>query len=238
MSSDYLRANSDYWSQGVYDNENVESYVFRIYGRVLKHQFGFDGCNNEKVLEFGCGSGGAAKFFDSKGFDVFGVDQSPIDITRCQQRLPHISAQFKKIDPKPAKSDDWFGGKMFDIIVSFQTLYYLGNADLKIRLHSLNEMLAPGGIFIATMMHKSSWYFQMSSKATDGLRFVKFNRQQDDGREGLTYNDHYINFVEDESDLKKKFNIFKPVHTSGFYDGVYRDDQGSEKHLVFIGQKK
>ncbi len=28
--SKYLKANSDYWSQAVYDNPNPESYVFRM----------------------------------------------------------------------------------------------------------------------------------------------------------------------------------------------------------------
>ena len=65
---DYLKANCDYWSQGIYDNPNPESYVFRIYGRILNYQFGLDGSGGESILDFGCGSGGNAKFFHSKGF--------------------------------------------------------------------------------------------------------------------------------------------------------------------------
>ena len=98
-------------------------------------------------------------------------------------------------------------------------------------------MLKPGGYFIATMMHSSSWYYDMSEPAEDGMHFVKFYRQQDDGRPGLIQNDHFINFTHSEDDLISKFNIFRPLHTKGYYDGVYRDDQGSEKHLIFIGQK-
>ena len=63
------------------------------------------------------------------------------------------------------------------------------------------------------------------------------NRVNDKNRPGLTTNDHYINFVKDEEDLKKKFHMFKPLHI-GYYDGVYRNDERSEKHLTFIGVKK
>jgi len=232
-----MKANCDYWSQGVYDNPNVETYVFRIYGRVIKYQFGLDGSGGENLLEFGCGSGGAARFFDDKGFNVFGVDQSSVDIDRCKKRMPHIADNFKVVSPLCLVDDDWFSNKKFSVIASFQTLYYLNDIDLENRLSSLLEMLEPGGLFIATMMHESSWYYGMSEPANNGLRLVKFHREQDLGRENLVTNNHYINFTKDESDLIKKFHMFRPVHTAGYYDGVYRDDQGSEKHLVFIGQK-
>jgi len=235
--SDYLEANCNYWSQGVYDNPNPESYVFRIYGRVIKHEFGLDGSGGENVLDFGCGSGGSARFFDSMGFNVFGSDQSIIDIGRCKERLPHKAEQFQVIDPQCRKDDQWFGTTRFRIITSFQTLYYLDDIDLENRLIALHNMLEEGGIFIATMMHQSSWYYDMGEPHQNGLRFVKFRRAQDIGRANLTLNDHYINFTRDEENLREKFSIFHPVHTKGYYDGVYRDDQGSEKHLVYIGQK-
>jgi SAM-dependent methyltransferase len=235
--SDYLKANSDYWGQAVYDNPNPESYVFRIYGRILSYQFGLDGHGGENILDFGCGSGGNSKFFDSKGFNVFGVDQSSIDIDRCHKRLSNKVDQFKVVNPICTEDDVWFPGTKFKIITSFQTLYYLNDIDLQRRLVSLYNMLEPGGIFVATMMHTSSWYYNMSHPSENGMRFVKFYREQDVGREDLSINDHYINFTKNEEDLIEKFKIFRPLHTKGYYDGVYRDDQGSEKHLVFIGQK-
>jgi SAM-dependent methyltransferase len=234
----YLKINSDYWGQAIYDNPNPESYVFRIYGRILKYQFGLDGSGGENILDFGCGSGGNTKFFHEKGFNTFGVDQSEIDIQRCHMRLNEKKHQFKQINPECNKTDDWFNGTKFKIITSFQTLYYLNDLDLESRLISLNNMMDDQGIFIATMMHKSSWYYPMSRPSSNGMRFVKFFREQDIGRANLTINDHYVNFTNSEEDLIEKFKIFKPLHTKGYYDGVYRDDQGSEKHLVFIGQKR
>ena len=233
----YLQANSNYWNQAVYDTPNPETYVFRIYGRVIKHEFGLDGSTHPKLLDFGCGSGGNVSFFADRGFDVHGVDQSFVDIQRIKKRIPAFSHNFKHVSPVCNSNDSWFGDTKFKLIVSFQTLYYLSNTDLQNRLISLHNMLEPGGYFIATMMHSSSWYYGMSEKADDGMRLVKFFRQQDVGRPGLSQNDHYINFTDSEQDLLEKFHLFTPLHSKGYYDGVYRDDQGSEKHLVFIGQK-
>ena len=235
--SEYLSANSKYWAQAIYDNPNPESYVFRIYGRILAHQFAMTGANREKILDFGCGSGGNLKFFDERGFDVFGVDQSSTDIARTKNRIPHRSENFKVIPPDCCETDQWFGDIKFPLVTAFQVLYYLDDIDLKKRLQALKNMMEPGGILVATMMDKSSWYYQMSTAAENGMRFVKFHRDQDIGREGLEVNDHYINFTDGSKELKAKFDLFEPIHTRGYYDGVYRDDQGSEKHLVFIGRK-
>src|SRR5436190_24196902 len=96
----YLEKNKEYYDKG-YDAENVESYVFRAYGRIFKHDFGLDGSKGEKVLDFGCGSGASLKFLKSKGFNVHGVDISEIDIRRAQSRMPDIKDHFVVIPPKP-----------------------------------------------------------------------------------------------------------------------------------------
>ena len=46
---DYLQKNYEYWQKG-YKAENVESFVFRVYGRIFKAQFGIDGSKREKSL--------------------------------------------------------------------------------------------------------------------------------------------------------------------------------------------
>ena len=85
----YLKKNSEYYEKG-YEAENIESYVFRFYGRILKHDFKMDGSKNEKILDFGCGAGSALNFFKSKGFNVHGVDISVKDINRAKTIMPDI----------------------------------------------------------------------------------------------------------------------------------------------------
>ena len=42
--SDYLDANARYWA-GAYDADHVESFIFRMYGRILKFDYGITGAN-------------------------------------------------------------------------------------------------------------------------------------------------------------------------------------------------
>src|SRR5438874_11370903 len=107
--SDYLKKNAAYWSNA-YDAPNVESFVFRFYGRILKFDYGIDGSNHERVLDFGCGRGGALNYFDKLGFDCFGVDIAANDIAAAQRQMPHIADQLMVIDPKPDERTIFFGG--------------------------------------------------------------------------------------------------------------------------------
>ena len=235
-SQKYLKFNNKYWSQGVFDAPNPETYVFRAYGRIFKFELGLDGSGKQKLLDFGCGPGGNTNFFYKKGFKVYGVDLSQIDINRCKKRMPKIKKNFKVIDPVPSLEDRFFENTKFKIVTAFQSLYYYNNVDLEVRLQNLYDIMEPNGIIYATMMHKSCWYYKMSKPYKNGLRFVRLNRKNDKTRKGLKTNDHYINFVKSNDHLKKMFHMFKPLHI-GYYDGVYRSEEGSEKHLTFIGKK-
>ena len=232
----YLTQNTTYWSLGVYDAPNPESWVFRTYGRILKHDFGLTGEKGEALLDFGCGPGGNTRFYAQKGFDVYGVDLSEIDIQRCMDRMPDIPDHFKVIDPKPSRADRFFDGVTFKIVTAIQSLYYYTDTDLQERMRSLYDQMDPGAVFMATMMGTKCWYYGMSEEAEDGLRLVKLDRPTDKDREGLRSSNHYINFKDSEEELERTFGMFKRCHI-GFYDYRYRDDEGPEFHWVYFGQK-
>jgi len=227
---DYLQANYEHWRQQRYEAENVESFVFRVYGRVFNAQFGIDGSKGEKLLDFGCGSGAALKFFHKKGFDVFGVDISEDAIQRCKDWMPEISDHFALINPQSKAEDVFFGGG-YDVVIAIQSLYYLSDSDMMIRLDSIYNQMKKGGLIYATMMGtRCDWFFENSVEHKDGLMKVNFSTTR------LNVRDRFINFTEDEEDLLNKFKMFRKVHI-GYYDAKYREDEGSDFHYTFIGIK-
>jgi cyclopropane fatty-acyl-phospholipid synthase-like methyltransferase len=225
----YLQDNYEYWQKG-YEAENVESFVFRTYGRIFIPEFGLDGSNNEKLLDFGCGSGANLNFFHQKGFDVYGVDISHIDIERCKKRMNKIASHFSIIDSQPKTEDIFFGGE-YDVVIAIQALYYFSDADFKVRMESIYKQMKKGAIIYATMMGpKCDWFYDNSVEAEDGLRKVDFSTGRVEAK------DYYVNFTENEEDLVKKFELFKPIHI-GHYEDKIRQDEGTSFHYTFIGQK-
>lgn len=224
----YLEGNLRYWQPG-YGDENVESFVFRPYGRILKAELGLDGSHGERLLDFGCGTGAAAGFFHAKGFDVYGIDLSAASIERCRARLPQIADHFAVIEPKPHADDRFFGGG-FDAVVAIQSLYYLSASDLETRLESLLQQLRPGGVILASMMGTRCWFYDHSTDAGDGLRRVEISTAR------VQVRDYFVNFTASEDELRSKFAMFEPLHV-GYYDARYREDEGSDFHYLFVGRK-
>jgi len=225
--SDYLQKNQEYYDQG-YEAENVESFLFRAYGRIFKHDFMMDGSRGEKVLDFGCGSGSSLRFLKSKGFDVYGADISVPDLELAKRRMPDIADHFMHIDPKPRLTDIFFGGS-FDLVISIQTLYFFNNTDMQVRLRSLFNMMKPGAYIYASMMGTKAYFSKYATAAEDGLSAINFSNDR------ITYRDLYVNLTKDEADLEEKFSIFKKIYI-GYYDRNYRNE-GSEFHYTFVGQK-
>lgn len=225
--SDYLETNAAYWG-GEYDAQNVESFIFRFYGRILKFDYGIDGSNHERILDFGCGQGGALRFFDKHGFDVYGVDIAKNDIAAAQRRMPHIADHFQVIDPKPDEAQLFFGGDM-DVVISIQTLDFLSNSDFDKAIRCLYNNMKPGAKIYASMNGESMYYRQHARYADDGLWHVKF----DNGR--VNY-DLYLNFVKDKDEMRQKFSLFEPVYLD-YYDSSFREE-GSEFRYTFFGVKK
>lgn len=224
----YLVKNKAYWDKG-YEAENVESFVFRPYGRIFKWQFGLSGARGERLLDFGCGAGAALGFFKGKGFDVYGVDISRTDIERCRRRMPDVADHFAVIDPKPSRRDRFFGGK-FDLVIAIQALYYYSDADMEERLLSLRDQMLPGALIYATMMGPRNYYYKHSVARGGGLREVRFSKPR------LKVSNYFVNFTRSPKDLLRKFRMFKKVHV-GYYDALYREDEGSDFHYTFVGRK-
>jgi SAM-dependent methyltransferase len=225
--SEYLQTNAKYWS-GTYTAPNVESFIFRFYGRILKFDYGIDGSNHERLLDFGCGQGGALHFFDKLGFNCHGVDIAAQDIAAAQALMPHIASQFAVIDPKPSPDRVFFGGQ-FDVVISIQTLDFLSNTDFKQAVRSLYNNLKPGGLIYASMNGWQMYYRNHATPADDGLWHVRF----DNGR--VDY-DLFLNFVRDKDEMRERFSLFKPVYLD-HYDSSFREE-GSEFRYTFFGVKE
>src|ERR1700687_1182070 len=224
--SEYLAQNARYWA-ATYDAPNVGSFVFRFYGRILKFDFGIDGSNHERLLDFGCGQGAALRYFDRLGFECCGVDIAANDIAVARQHLPHRAEHLMAIGPQPDEHKVFFGGG-FDIVISIQTLDFLSNADFDRALKCIWNNMKPGAKIYASMNGWDMYYRQHGTYVGYGLWHIKFHT------DGLNY-DLLLNFVRSKDEMRQKFSLFKPVYVD-HYDSSFREE-GSELRYTFFGIK-
>jgi SAM-dependent methyltransferase len=227
--NNYLDYNKAYWEKG-YNAVNVDHPVFRFYGRILRPEFGL-GANWERLVDFGCGQGAAVNFFHAVGFQARGVDISETDIAVAKIRYPHIAQNFSICAPDPKKNEYYGFAEDIAVITAIQSLYYFSDSDFQACMDVLYRSMRPGGVFFATMMGENSREFlDNSTEFRDGLRVVNFRNDR------LEVKNYYMSFIKDEDHLKRKFDMFKPVHI-GYYAAKFRSDEGDGFHFTFCGVK-
>jgi SAM-dependent methyltransferase len=217
------------YEQG-YGLMHPDGHIVRIYHHLLMKKLGLEG-EDKTFFDFGCGNGIHAKFFASKGFNVYGVDVVEQSIHQAQEHLPAFAKQFKCIQTnEPVQAI--FNTK-FDVIFSNQVLYFLTDSELATYCKQFDEMLSPDGIVIFTMMTSNHYFYEYrASEEIDGRYAVDVP--------GKWVTPHSINFTQDEDDLLQKFALFQKVFT-GYYDMSYFDgdiEAKSTKHFYFVGQKR
>jgi hypothetical protein len=116
-------------------------------------------------------------------------------------------------------------------VIAIQSLYYYSDADLALRMESLYASMPPGGVFYATMIGEQSKHYKNSEPYSDGLSKIGSSTP----RSGEGH--HYMNFIKDADELKKKFEMFKPAHV-GFYSDQFRSDEDISFHFTFVGTKE
>ena len=223
----YADKNAVYW-QDRYYAPNVESFIFRFYGRILRHDYGIDGSNGEKILDFGCGQGGALRFFDSYGFDCYGVDIAENDLKVARSIMPSHASNIKLISPNP-QAGIRYADDDVDIVISIQTLDFLSDSDFNIVINNIYNNMKPGAKIYASFNGWSMYYRNHATYAGDGLWHVKFNN-------GRVDYDVHLNFVKSKDALREKFSMFKPVYLD-YYDSSFREE-GSELRYTFFGIKE
>ncbi len=231
---EYLEKNNLYW-QGKYYAPNVENFIFRMYGRILKFDYGIDGSQGESVFDFGMGQGGNLNFFHQLGFNVFGVDIARNDIEIAKKIMPEKADQFKVISPQPEPELKFFPEFFnspedgFDIVISIQTFSFLSNTDSNKAIKCIYNQMKPGAKIYVSWCGENHYYKNHATPLGDGLWEVKFNN----GR--VDYDLRY-NFVKNKDDLKEKFKLFKPIYLD-HYDASFREE-GSEFRYTFFGIKE
>ena len=104
-----------------------------------------------RVIDLGCGNGvPVARELARRGFDVTGVDLSPVQVDRARALVP--GARFVCADMGEAT----FEPGSFDVAVAFYSIINLPLADQPLLIARLSRWLVPGGALLA-IVGKVAW---------------------------------------------------------------------------------
>jgi SAM-dependent methyltransferase len=205
-----------------------DGHVIRINEHVLKYELGLKG---GKILDFGCGVGQHLEYFAKNGYTPYGCDVVERSIKQCKAIMPEFSENFHVNESIPNLKDHF--NEEFDLIFSNQTLYYLNDKDINNLLSQFDNMLKPGGVFVATMISPKNYMNNPILPSTverfeGGLTKCSLRGRVNDTT--------YVNFKTKE-EMVKLFDRFKKIQV-GWYSQITREQEGQTDHFIFIGQKK
>lgn len=99
-----------------------------------------------RVLDVGCGPGLYLKDFNDS-LELSGIDISKVMVDIARKEVPAATI----IDDDFLKHD--WNGQQFDLIYSIGVLIYMNKSELKPFLNKIEQLLAPGGIFMLSYPH-------------------------------------------------------------------------------------
>lgn len=117
----------------------------------LEHLFGVAKVDKGKLLELGCGAGNISIFLAMKGFDITGVDISPVAISWAKERAKSLRMKlgFLVGDVTDLR---FMKERSFDVIVDSLCLHCLIGSDRKKYLYEVSRLLRPEGAFFLMTM--------------------------------------------------------------------------------------
>ena len=202
-----------------------DGHIIRIYKQIVEYELKKKKGN---LLDYGCGNGIHSKWITENGNWIpYGYDINLEAIKSAKKNNSKYKKNFFQSNQILPDLKKIFKVK-FDFIICNQVLYYLENKDLKNIINQFSSILKPGGVFFASMMDKKNYYFKLSK----GLKNSSLRKTTLNNRLKETT---YINF-KNKSEMLKDFKLFSKLH-AGYYDTQIREDEGSTKHIFFVGMK-
>lgn len=179
---------------------------------------------NKKLLDLGFGTGNNLIYFLRKGFVSYGCEVSSAAIESTKEKLKKqgISAELKLVEDRLPYPD-----KFFDIVVSWQVLYYNDEKSLKFMLKEIKRILKDDGKIMVTLVRKNSTLSACADKI--GEKEYRINSSLPSQEGAILYIPDTI------EDIKNVFNIFNNVKI-GYFESDFLGRCISE--WVIYGEKK
>lgn len=222
---DPFTQNTSVWSNIYESGKSNLSFPNDNLVRLTNRLFAKQNIQGKKLLDYGFGSGNNLKFFYDLGFDVYGLEISPAAKSMALAKLGSsffaehlVVAEARKLLP--------FADAEFDVVVSWQVLYYNSLESLKQVLGELERVLKPGGTAIFTMCRADDISAAHSKPVGNGERIIDERTPTQTGA--------HIVVLENEHDLRQVFGMFHDLEVGYFVSNMLGVNSA---HWIIYGTK-
>ena len=168
MASTTRSAWIDYWNnQNIWTNSALWRKQMQVFVRLSAEMMGYS--KDDKVLDFGCGSGHFAEIAGDRVGAIVCADMSEHYVAICQQKFataPHVTA----VRIAPDMSDLSILGSGFTKVICFSVLHYVARLDhVAAFVRGMQQACRPGAkLLIADIGNEQRTW----KDRVDALRFI------------------------------------------------------------------
>ncbi len=106
-----------------------------------------------KLMEIGFGSGSFLKLAHEQGWDVYGVELSPLNVKQASEELELPNIHYGTVE------DAGYPDNLFDVVAAFNFIEHV--PDLRATLGQLRRVLRPGGLLVLLCPNISGIYHEL-----------------------------------------------------------------------------
>ncbi len=197
-----------------------------------------------QVMDLCCGKGRHARYLNSIGFNVTGIDLSPHNIEFCK-KSGNDSLHFYEHDMREVFRANYFDA-VFNLFTSFG--YFADDNDNQLSIQAAANSLKPNAYFVIDFLNVArvesdlmpyeikmlgELEFHIRKKVENGFIYKRISVV--DGAKETTYTEQVRTLKLNDFERYFKNARLKLIHTFGDYDMNYH--QNSSNRLLLIAQK-